>query len=146
MELGHRSKERHLLNGHVTVGSNGCKVIRAGTGTRETNNPHNYTRLPLPPPPPPPIDISIRLIGVIGHGARIAVARDFTRVYIGRIRVDDNRYTTYIYLGVCNSTMTSKQLFHSFDTICTTPSLRCDSPPLFENGEGKEGGRGAERR
>lgn len=67
-----------LVNGHdsaATTGSDGCKVIRAGTGTREMNSPHNYTRLPLLQ-----VDISIRVIGVIGHEAFIAAIRERVRV------------------------------------------------------------------
>lgn len=121
-----------------TTGSNGCKVIRPGTGTRETNSPHNYARLPLPPPPSPPsslVDISIRFIGVIGHGTLSRwLATSCTRVHVVYIRVDDNRYTRHTFtLGV--------QFDHDLETI--VPFFRYDlqrhrcvvhSPRCFKTG------------
>lgn len=139
-----------------TTGSNGCKVIRAGTGTRETNSPHNYGRGYLRPLPPPPWSIFLSgLIGVIGHGIFIAtVARDFfTRASVHG--VDDNIDTRHTFTpGV--------QFDHDLETIvpffrydlqrhrCVVDShsLPPSPPPVVSKrgGVGGEGGRGRTER
>lgn len=125
-----------------TTGSNGCKVIRAGTGTRETNSPHNYGRGYLCPLPLSSslVDISIRLIGVIGHGILSRWLATSLRVYTSYIRADDNRYTTHIYARRAIRPWPRNNC-PILSIRSATPSLRCRLPPLFQN-EGKGAGEG----
>lgn len=86
------------------------------------------------------VDISIRLIGVIGHGILSRWLATSLRVYTSYIRADDNRYTTHIYARRAIRPWPRNNC-PILSIRSATPSLRCRLPPLFQN-EGKGAGEG----